>query len=593
MTFTQIVTALTGATGDAASPMRRNFLMGTAALAGSAVLPVAAAEAAEAVGTAPATLRAEVDVPAGPRLAQSTRGMVTSPHELASEAGLEVLRAGGNAIEAAIAIGAVLSVTYPHFTGLGGDAFMVISDSDGNVRTLSGIGQAPAALPVGLSSGTPIPVRGPGATLTTAATVAVWDKAFALSRDQWGGRQAWSSLFARATEYAANGFPVTPSQHFWQTFRANDIAGWEGFSSVFMPNGRVPQAGERFHQPALARSLDSIATHGGREFYEGDLAGRIAAGLKKVGSPLRASDLANAVAREEVPLRVAYRDGELLGLRPPTQGVTTLEIMGILDRFDLKSMPEGSADYYHVLVEAVKLAFIDRNRYVADPDFGDVPVDRLLSSPTLDAHARSIHMNRAMPWPHVYRTGDTVYIGAADGQGNCVSMLQTVYFDWGSGVVLGDTGVLWHNRGAAFSVDPKSPNALQPGKRPFHTLNPGMYLKQGRPQLLYGTQGADGQPQTLAAVLTRLIDYGMDPLTALRRPRFLLGRTFSDSRDSLKLEQDAGDEVFAALAARGHEISPLPPQSQLAGHPGAIRLGPHGQMTGAHDPRSDGRALGL
>nr|WP_217424714.1 gamma-glutamyltransferase [Pandoraea morbifera] len=573
--------------------MRRNFLMGTAALAGSAVLPVAAAEAAEAVGTAPATLRAEVDVPAGPRLAQSTRGMVTSPHELASEAGLEVLRAGGNAIEAAIAIGAVLSVTYPHFTGLGGDAFMVISDSDGNVRTLSGIGQAPAALPVGLSSGTPIPVRGPGATLTTAATVAVWDKAFALSRDQWGGRQAWSSLFARATEYAANGFPVTPSQHFWQTFRANDIAGWEGFSSVFMPNGRVPQAGERFHQPALARSLDSIATHGGREFYEGDLAGRIAAGLKKVGSPLRASDLANAVAREEVPLRVAYRDGELLGLRPPTQGVTTLEIMGILDRFDLKSMPEGSADYYHVLVEAVKLAFIDRNRYVADPDFGDVPVDRLLSSPTLDAHARSIHMNRAMPWPHVYRTGDTVYIGAADGQGNCVSMLQTVYFDWGSGVVLGDTGVLWHNRGAAFSVDPKSPNALQPGKRPFHTLNPGMYLKQGRPQLLYGTQGADGQPQTLAAVLTRLIDYGMDPLTALRRPRFLLGRTFSDSRDSLKLEQDAGDEVFAALAARGHEISPLPPQSQLAGHPGAIRLGPHGQMTGAHDPRSDGRALGL
>ncbi|WP_081256021.1 gamma-glutamyltransferase [Pandoraea pnomenusa] len=593
MTFTQKVTAPTGATGDTASTTRRNFLMGTAALAGSAVMPIAAAEAAEAVAAAPATMRAEGNAPAGPRLAQSTHGMVTSPHELASEAGLEVLRAGGNAIEAAIAIGAVLSVTYPHFTGLGGDAFMVISDSDGNVRTLSGIGQAPAALPVGLSSGTPIPVRGPGATLTTAATVAVWDKAFALSRDQWGGRQAWSSLFARATEYAANGFPVTPSQHFWQTFRANDIAGWEGFSSVFMPNGRVPQAGERFHQPALARSLDRIATHGGREFYEGDLAGRIAAGLKRIGSPLRAGDLAKARAREEVPLRVAYRDGELLGLRPPTQGVTTLEIMGILNRFDLKSMPEGSADYYHVLVEAVKLAFIDRNRYVADPDFGDVPVDRLLSSTALDAHARSIRMDHAMPWPHVYRTGDTVYIGAVDSQGNCVSMLQTVYFDWGSGVVLGDTGVLWHNRGAAFSVDPKSPNALQPGKRPFHTLNPGMYLKQGRPHLLYGTQGADGQPQTLAAVLTRLIDYEMDPLTALRRPRFLLGKTFSDSRDSLKLEQDAGDEVFAALAARGHEISPLPPQSQLAGHPGAIRLGSHGQMTGAHDPRSDGRALGL
>nr|WP_174980872.1 gamma-glutamyltransferase family protein [Pandoraea capi] len=566
--------------------------MSTAALAGSAVLPMStasAASAAAAVATAPAAL-SKTETDAGPRLAQSTRGMVTSPHELASEAGLEVLRAGGNAIEAAIAIGAVLSVTYPHFTGLGGDAFMVISDRDGNVRTLSGIGQAAAHTP---SYGSAIPVRGPGATLTTAATVAIWDKAFEFSRTQWNGQQAWSSLFSRATEYAANGFPVTPSQHFWQTFRAGDLPNWEGFSSVFMPGGRIPQVGERFHQPALARSLDSIATHGGREFYEGDLAGRIAAGLKQAGSPLRASDLSRAQAREEVPLRVAYRDGELLGLRPPTQGVTTLEIMGILNRFDLKSMPEGSADYYHVLVEAVKLAFLDRNRYVADPDFVDVPVDRLLSSANLDAHARSIRMDRAMPWPHVFKTGDTVYIGAADSQGNCVSMLQTVYFDWGSGVVLGDTGVLWHNRGASFSLDPTSPNVLAGGKRPFHTLNPGMYLKQGRPQLLYGTQGADGQPQTLAAVLTRLIDYEMDPLTALRRPRFLLGKTFSDTRDSLKLEQDAGAGVFTALAARGHEMSPLPPQSQLAGHPGAIRIGAQGQMSGAHDPRSDGRALGV
>ncbi|WP_150608464.1 gamma-glutamyltransferase family protein [Pandoraea cepalis] len=578
------------ATGDAAgSTTRRNFLRGTAALAGSAVLPAPSADAAQAAQAAQA-VHSDARADAGPRLAQSTRGMVTSPHALASEAGLEVLRAGGNAIEAAIAIGAVLSVTYPHFTGLGGDAFMVISDREGNVRTLSGIGQAAAQVPAYRGA---IPVRGPGAALTTAATVAIWDKAFDLSRQQWGGQQAWSSLFSRATEYAANGFPVTPSQHFWQTLRAGELSGWEGFASVFMPNGRIPQAGERFHQPALARSLDRIATHGGREFYEGDLAGRIAAGLKQAGSPLRAGDLSRAQAREEVPLRVAYRDGELLGLRPPTQGVTTLEIMGILDRFDLKSMPEGSADYYHVLVEAVKLAFIDRNRYVADPDFVDVPVDRLLASAHLDAHARSIRMDRAMPWPHVFKTGDTVYIGAADSQGNCVSMLQTVYFDWGSGVVLGDTGVLWHNRGASFSLDARSPNVLHGGKRPFHTLNPGMYLKQGRPQLLYGTQGADGQPQTLAAVLTRLIDYEMDPLTALGRPRFLLGKTFSDSRDALKLEQDAGADVFAALAARGHEMSELPPQSQLAGHPGAIRIGAHGQMSGAHDPRSDGRALGL
>lgn len=525
-----------------------------------------------------------------PRLAQSSRGMVTSPHELASEAGREVLRAGGNAIEAAIAVGAVLSVTYPHFTGLGGDAFMVISDRAGNVRTLSGIGQAAARVPDYPGA---IPVRGPGATLTTAASLAVWDKAYSLSRGAWGGKQGWSSLFSRAIEYAANGFPVTPSQQFWQTLRASELAGWEGFAQVFMPRGRIPQAGERFVQPALARSLERIAAHGGREFYEGDLAARVAAGLKQAGSPLTLDDLARTQAREEVPLRVAYRGGELLGLRPPTQGVTTLEIMGILERFDLAAIAENSADYYHVLVEAVKLAFLDRDRYVADPDFVDVPVDRMLSAATLDAHARRIRMDRAMPWPHTFKNGDTVYIGAADAQGNTVSMLQTVYFDWGSGVVAGDTGVLWHNRGASFSLDPQSPNVLRGGKRPFHTLNPGMYLKAGRPHLLYGTQGADGQPQTLAAVLTRLIDYGMDPHTALGRPRFLLGKTFSDSRDSLKLEEDAGAQVFSELMARGHQMSAIPAQSQLAGHPGAIRIEANGHMTGAHDPRSDGRALGL
>jgi gamma-glutamyltranspeptidase/glutathione hydrolase len=173
-------------------------------------------------------------------------------------------------------------------------------------------------------------------------------------------------------------------------------------------------------------------------------------------------------------------------------------------------------------------------------------------------------------------------------------MLTTVFFDWGSGVQVGDTGMLWHNRGASFSLDPKSQNRLEPGKRPFHTLNPGMYIKGGKPVILYGTQGADGQPQTLAAVLTRLIDYKMDPLTALAKPRFLLGKTFSDTRDSLKLEKDAGQEVFVELGKRGHEMSEIAAQSPLAGHPGAIVIDYQAKkITGAHDPRSDGRALGV
>jgi gamma-glutamyltranspeptidase len=558
-----------------AIPSRRALLCSSAAALGAAALHTSLYAEANSAPT---------------KLARSSQGIVTSPHELASQAGQEVLQAGGNAIEAAIAINATLCVTYPHFCGLGGDAFMIISDRKGNGFTLSGIGQA-AAKPLGYSGS--IPVRGPGSALTGAAAVDTWDQAFEFSRRSWGGRQPWKDLFKRAIQYASDGFPLTPSQRFWSNFRAKEIGNWPDVVRVFTFDGRIPEAGESFRQPDLARTLTTLAESGGREFYEGDLALRIARGLQQAGSPLTVNDLARCRARNETALRVPYRGGELVSLRPPTQGITTLEIMGTLDRFDMASIPEGSADYYHLLVEAVKPAFIDRNRYVADPDFVDVPVNRLLSKANLDAHAKSVDMRRAAPWPYVFKQGDTVFIGAVDKDGNCVSMLQTVYFDWGSGVVAGDTGILWHNRGASFSMDPQHINVLQPGKRPFHTLNPGMYFTDGRPSLLYGTQGADGQPQTLAAVLTRLIDYKMDPLTALTRPRFLLGKTFSDSRDSLKLELDAGEDVFAELKARGHEISPIPAQSPLAGHPGAIRIESDGSFIGAHDPRSDGLALGL
>lgn len=525
------------------------------------------------------------------QLAHSHQGMVTSPHDLASKAGVEVLAAGGTAIEAAIAMGAVLCVTYPHFSGLGGDAFFVISDQMGHVNTLSGAGQA-TQTPSTYSSS--IPQRGAKSALTAAALVDTWGRAYALSCQAWGGKHSWASLLQPAIEYAANGFPVTASQRFWQEFRAQELSTWgEDFARIFLPNDRMPAVGEVFYQPQLAKTLEMLAANGSRDFYEGELAAKISAGLYQAGSPLTASDLARCQARDEVPLRVAYRDGELIGLRPPTQGITTLEIMGILDRFDFSGIAEGSADYYHLLVEAVKYAFLDRNQYVADPDFVNVPINQLLSARHLDAHAQRINFAKALAWTHPFQSGDTVYLAAVDRTGRSVSALQTIYFDWGSGVVVGETGILWHNRGASFTLDPQHPNALKPGKRPFHTLNPGLYLVQGHPHLLYGTQGADGQPQTLAAVLTRLIDYQMDPLMALTRPRFLLGRTFSDDRHSLKLEEDVGEDVFTDLAKRGHELSAISSQSPLAGHSGVIRIAANGSLTGAHDSRSDGIAIGL
>ncbi|MFT3803580.1 MAG: gamma-glutamyltransferase [Burkholderiaceae bacterium] len=511
--------------------------------------------------------------------------MVTSPHPLASEAGLQVLADGGNAIEAAIAMAAVLCVVCPHFTGLGGDAFWLIAEPHAPVRAISGIGQAAATLP---PQHGPIALRGGASAMTTAAAVDSWAQALQISAHDWQGRQRWDTLLARAIEHAHAGVEVSASLRFWLAMREAESGRWPGFDAAFPRDARL------WPQPALARTLERLAAQGPREFYEGDVARRLVTGLQAAGSPLTLEDLRRTSAREVAPLAMPYRGGTLLTLPPPTQGFATLEAMGILGEQDLGAVPEGSAEHFHRMVEAIKLAFIDRDRYLADPDFSDVPVDRLLDPAHIRSQARRAQQSpRALAWPQTFRHGDTVFFAAADASGRGASVLQSIYYDWGSGVVAGDTGVLWHNRAAAFHPDPSHPNGLRGGKRPFHTLNPAVFIRDGRPELLLGTQGADGQPQTLVALLTRLIDYGLDPAQALARPRFLLGRTFSDSRDSLKLEEDVGAEVLASLHARGHEIATIPAHSPLAGLPGVIRLDPDGRLSGAHDPRGDGVALGL
>jgi len=530
-------------------------------------------------------------LPTDPRLAQSRTGMVTSPHTLASEAGAKVLREGGNAIEAAIAMGAVIAVTYPHFCGIGGDAIWMIADAQGRNTVLLGLGQAAQKLP---DYKEPIMARGPQSTVVSAGAVDSWRQAYEYARDHWNGNgeaKSFASLLEPAILYAEGGFPVTGSQLFWTSFREKELTDWPGFSKLFLPGGKAPKPGELFVQKDLAHSLKQVARHGAREFYEGELAARIGKGLEAAGSPLTAADLAKTFSRQEQAVSVDYRDVTLLAPPPPTQGITTLEIMGILNELGFAGVEEGSAEYYHRCVEAVKQAFLDRNG-IADPDFAAADIAQRLAPSRLAGKAAAIHA-RAMPWPHLFRTGDTVYFAATDAQGRSVSILQSTYFDWGSGVVAGDTGVLWQNRGAAFSIDPNSPNAIAPGKRPFYTLNPGLAMKNGKPHVLYGTQGADGQPQTLTVLLTRLLDYGLDPLTALSQPRFLLGKTFSDSRDTLKLEESVGVTTAQELSARGHETSMISANSPLGGQAGAIVIHDDGLIQGAHDPRSDGLAIGL
>jgi len=512
-------------------------------------------------------------------------GMVTSPHPLASAAGAKALERGGNAIEAAVAMGGVLAVVCPHFCGLGGDAVWMIADGAGNADCILGLGQAAAAVK---ASG-PIPLRGPGSAITTAGAVAAWEKALDHSARNWAGEISLGDLLAPAAEIAAAGFPVTKAQAFWLDFRADEIGKWPGFADLFKPGPAALAPGEIFHQPHLAASLEAIMRGGAREFYEGDLAHRMAKELGALGSPVTHDDMAATQAQKVKPLTVDYRGVTLHGPPPPTQGLATLMTMGILDQFDAGKWGEETPAHFHHVIEAIKRAFLERDA-IADPDFVPLDTERFLSPEWLAEKAGTIDPDRAMPWPHDYRTGDTVYFGAVDKAGNCASVLQSTYFDWGSGIVVGDTGVIWNNRGAAFSVDGSHPNCLAPGKRPFHTLNPGLATRGGRPCLLYGTQGADGQPQTLALLLTRLIDFGLDPSEALKRSRFLLGKTFSDTRDSLKIEVDAGEQTLKKLATLGHDLSRLPPQSPLAGQAGIIQIDEK-TVSGAHDPRGEGCAI--
>ncbi len=523
------------------------------------------------------------DAPQGEARARDT-AMVTSPHRLATKAGEAVLAAGGNAIEAAIAVGAVLAVVYPHFCGLGGDAVWVVADGDGNSTSFLGIGQAGEAC--ARISGA-IPTRGPSSTLTTACVVDSWGKAHSFSKENWNGELAWSRLLEPAMRLAEGGVEVSGSQAFWLDYRSAEWPAWPGFSGLF---GQLAEPGSIMRQPQLATTLSQIAEGGPRSFYEGELAHRIAAGLADVGSPLTASDLRRTSTRTAELETINYQGLTLLAPTAPTQGITTLSIMATLEKLGIANIAEGSAEFYHLIIEAIKQAFLERDR-IGDPDHHALDLS-VLSDESIARKAAAVNRNAALPWARQFATGDTVFFAVCDRKGRAVSVLQSIYFDWGSGVVAGDTGILWQNRGAAFAPAGDPINGLRAGARPFYTLNPGMALKDGKPHLLYGTQGADGQPQTLAMLLVRLIDHAMSPQAALTAPRFLLGRTFSDSRDNLKLEGNVAPGVADALAAMGHEMVPFEALSPLCGQAGIIRIDDTG-LTGAHDPRGDGQAIGV
>jgi gamma-glutamyltranspeptidase/glutathione hydrolase len=361
-----------------------------------------------------------------------------------------------------------------------------------------------------------------------------------------------------------------------------------GFAAAFLQEGAVPGAGSRFRQPRLAATLQRLARAGLGDFYKGRLAQSIARDLAATGSPLTLADLGRHRAKFVTPLALEHTLGTVYNLPPPTQGMVSLLILGILDALEVGATGPASAEYVHLAVEATKRAFAVRDHCLTDPAYMTVDAQALLAPKKIRELAANVDRGRAARWGDGRPPADTVWLGVVDGGGRAVSMIQSLYHEFGSGVVLEETGINWQNRGCSFALDPAALNSLRPGRKPFHTLNPALaVLRDGR-MIVYGTMGGDGQPQTQAAMFTGIAHFGMGPQQAVSAPRWLLGRTWGQVSDSLKIESRFSTGVVADLARRGHVMEVLGEYDETMGHAGAIVRHPNGVLEGGADPRSDG-----
>ena len=523
--------------------------------------------------------------------------MVATSHGLASESGAAALRRGGSAVDAAIAANAMLAVAYPHMCGLGGDAFWLIHDpKTGRVEGLEAAGQAAAKATIEYyrSQGCrdAIPPRGPLAALTVPGAVDSWREVH-----ERHGKLEWASLFDDAIRAARDGIIPTAKLSAWIAGSSADVASRPELAQIFRARGAI-------RNPALAATLETIAQHGARAFYDGEIARRICGALGPRGSPLAPEDFAAYRAGWVAPISTGYRGLMLHEMPPPTQGVAPLAIANLLEGFDLAAMGEGTAAHYHHVAEAVKLAYADRDEFVTDPRFEDVPVAAMIDKSYAAKRRALIDPSRALSddeiEPGIVRaprtarrmpSGDTCYFCAVDRDGLAASVIQSLYFDFGSAELGGDTGVILQNRGTFFSLDENHPNRLAPGKRTFHTLIPAMLTKNGKPWAVFGSMGGEGQPQTHIALLTRMVDFAMDAQAAISAPRFLLGRTWGEATQALMIESRVGEAVARELQRRGHKVAMAGAWEEAMGHAQAIRILDDGSLEGGADPRGDGAAV--
>ena len=547
--------------------------------------------------------------PNGPRTGRppfhAPHGVVSTPHYLASTAGVAALQRGGSAVDAAIAANAVLCVAYPHMAGLGGDGFWLIAGPGiHGVEAIDASGPAAAAATLDRyrSQGPDIPARGAAAALTVPGAVDGWR----LAHERYG-KLPWASVLEAAIGYARDGVAVSRSLADWLVTDEPILRAQPRTAAIYLPGDRVPREGERLVQADLAAALAHLARGGARgAFYEGELADRICAAVGPEGSPLAPEDFAAYSAQWVEPISSTYRGYEVFEMPPPTQGFTALQILNLLEGFDVVAAGEGTAEYYHRMAEAVKIAFADRDEWLTDPRFVDIPIERMISKEYAAQRRGLIDSERALdistvapgiPYPQAHERrvpdGDTCYFCTADSEGMVVSLISSIYHDFGSAVVGGDTGIILQNRGAFFSLDEGHPNHLQPGKRTFHTLAPAMMLRDGEPYLAFGSMGGEGQPQSQAALVTRIVDFGYDVQQAIEAPRWLMGRTWGTPSRNLGLEGRIGDEIVRELKRRGQPVQMVTDWNDNMGHAQAIRVDrEHGFLEGGADPRGDGAALG-
>ena len=515
-------------------------------------------------------------------------GMVATSQPLAAQAGLDVLKAGGNAVDAAIATVATLCVVEPCSTGIGGDAFALIWQADeGKLYGLNASGPAPMELTADLvrsQGNSAFPPIG-GLAVTVPGSLRGWQ----LALDRFGSL-GLDTLLQRPIAYARDGYPV--SQRIAQAWShsTEKMSRLPDSKRVWLPNGRSPHAAERFQNPEFARTLQTIAENGYDAFYLGDIGHQIAEAVQADGGVLTQDDLASYRAEWVEPISVPYQNGFLFHEIPPNgQGLTALLALNIAKQFDLPALGYGTADYFHALIEATKLAFADAHAYIADPRQAKVPVEALLSDQYAQSRYGLIQPGAALqPTPGSPQTrGDTVYLTVADGQGNMVSWIQSLYMGFGSGITAGRTGVQLQNRGANFSLEPGHPNEAAPGKRPYHTIIPGFITKDGQAWSSFGVMGGFMQPQGHLQVGINLIDFGMDPQTALDAPRF----NWLENKQ-VALETAVSDEIRYTLQQRGHELWQKGKPLHYGGGQVIVRNPESGVLIGGSEPRKDGTAVG-